>query len=572
MWILAFLFSINAFAAHFDDPEWRALLHFEKSSAISSNKFFLHPNGNLDPKAEWEATLNEFRKNPESLCRFPARAIYFQNTFKFVEPKDAPLCVRWKKWKEAISAKGIELVFAAGFISSPSSMYGHTLLKFPRSGKTEGHELLDYTLSFGADTGGAGGFNYVWKGLTGGFDGFYTTAPFYLKVREYNFVENRDFWIYPLKLPPDALEKLVAHAWELREIPFPYFFFRKNCSYFLLEFLKVAYPQIPLLDEFSFWAIPMDTIRTLKKYSLVGEPRYRPSRYRTLTERRNELSAEERSEAKKIANTDQWNPPNNPKVLDAAYELVRYKQEGRVIDPTKENQILSVRGIFPPPTELIFNETPPDLGHGTSRFGVNVGKNSKHTFGEITYRAALHDLLASQLGYEPYSELTMGDLVFRWEEKFFLERFDILKLRSIPPLDSWIFRKSWSFRTGVKRFSSLNCKAWNCLGAYMAGGMGFSLPISSAVLFALLELDVEAGKAYVKNHALGVGPSAGLWIPLGHTKFIFETEKRFKLLGDKKIPWWKLGVSQSFSTFELRATWQQTAAYEEGALGLYHYF
>lgn len=244
MWLALFFSLLSLASEPHEAAQWKALLHFESSSSLAEgSKFFLESAPNL--KGEWDSTLRAFRENPESLCRFPARAIYLREVLKeaFPEPKNSELCDRWHKWREAISAKGIELVFASGYLSSPSSMYGHTLLKFPRSGKTEGQDLLDYTLSFGAETGNAGGLAYVWKGLSGGFNGIYATAPFYLKVREYNFVENRDFWIYPIRLDPPALEKLVAHAWEIREMPFPYFFLRKNCSYFLLEFLKVAFPE-----------------------------------------------------------------------------------------------------------------------------------------------------------------------------------------------------------------------------------------------------------------------------------------------------------------------------------------
>ena len=215
MWVLA-LFFINICYGGEElilsarDPAWLALLHYEskRSSTLPGPPFFLSDRGHKDPQAELESTVSLFEKNPEEAhCRFPAREMFLRRQLLWNGP--VPNCERLDKWKAAFSAKGIELIFASAFINSPSSMYGHTLLKFPRSGITEGNDLLDYTLSYGADTGTTGGLAYVWKGLTGGFQGLFTSAPFYMKVKEYNHVDKRDFWIYPLRVLPGELEVLV---------------------------------------------------------------------------------------------------------------------------------------------------------------------------------------------------------------------------------------------------------------------------------------------------------------------------------------------------------------------------
>lgn len=291
--------------------------------------------------------------------------------------------------------------------------------------------------------------------------------------------------------------------------------------------------------------------------------------------RRARLTESEKSLAKKIALEKEWEiGAGNGRVLDAAYELFRYRSEGKLLDKVQENKILQARSAFPFEAPLEFKEISPDHGHRTALLGLKLGENSNHVFGELSYRGALHDLLSDSLGYEPYSELTMGDLALRWEEKLFLEKFEILKIRSLPPLDSWIFRKSWSFHLGYQRFKSLPCAAWNCAGATMGGSFGAAFEAGPVLGFLMGAADIEAGKALQKNYRIGIGPSAGLWIPFhSHTKLLLEGEKRWKVFGDsKQINLWRASLSQDIGAFQIRAVLEQWAGFREASVGAYWYF
>lgn len=581
MRILALFFL--CFAAHAGEgeaPGWKALLHYEgsQSSASPGQAFFLSPQGHVDPEAEFQATLALFQQFPEeAACRFPARALYLQRLGRVVaEPK----CERFLKWRAAIDPRGLELVFAAAFINSPSSMYGHTLLKFPRGGKTEGHELLDYTLNFGAETGGAGGFAYLWLGLTGGFPGYFSTAPFYLKVKEYNFVENRDFWVYPLNLSDAELELLLRHAWEVREVKFPYFFLRKNCSYFLLEFLEVARPGQGLTAHFPYWAVPMDTIRLLQKHNWLGEGTLRPSRYRLLNARAGLLSKAGKQELNSLLREGSLPAgEESAPVLDTAYELLRFRTEGKNIaasDAELERKILTERRKYPPAKALAFSELAPEKGHPTNRFYLGVGRNKDHAFGEISYRGTLHDLLSDSLGYEDFSELSMGDIRVRWEAgKIFPERVDVLRLRSLAPWDAWIPKRSWSFKGGFARAKELGCAAWRCLYGSLQGGMGASARLGSVLGFALAELDFQLGGVFNKDLRFLGGGTAGVWTPLWPgARVLLEGEFRWRLLGEKRTPrTYRAGFSQTLGRqWELRLSGERNRSYREALLAGHFYF
>ncbi len=567
-------------AAPWNSASWRALLHYDGTSSNvapaskqKSSAFFLTPNGHENPQAEWEAT-EKILQEPDGPCRYPARAIYFNKK----PVGQGQICERWEKWKNAVSADGIELVFAAAFLNSPSSMYGHTLLKFP---KNNAQELLHYTLNYGADTEGSGGFSYVWNGLTGGFQGRYATAPFYLKVKEYNQVENRDFWIYSLNVTKQELEILVAHAWELRDVDFPYYFLHKNCSYYLLEFLEVARPGQELVKAFPLWSVPMDTIRRLKEKGWIETARFRPSRQKILEAHKKNLSS---SETSVVANL--LKNPNTPiplgreaPVLEAAYQLFRYRTEGKHLTPEEkkqEEQLLKQRASAGAYNISVPEELPPETGHLTNRASLAYGMNRQNNFAEFSYRASLHDLLSRSTGLEPHSELSMGDFRFRLEQKrFFLERFDLLRLRSVAPLEAWFPRTAWSFRTGAARAKEMDCTAWHCLYGYLQGGWGVASRLGPFLFFALAEIDAEVGGVFDPNYRLSVGPSGGMQFPLWPgARVLLEGEARYRLLGEKRQKRSaRLGINQDVSkNWELRLESEVHRNQREGLLKVLRYF
>ncbi len=115
------------------------------------------------------------------------------------------------------------------------------------------------------------------KGIFGGYQGFFSTIPYYSKVQEYRDIENRDIWEYRLNLAPEHIHRLLMHTWEMGNAYFDYYFFKENCAYHILSLLEVANPQFHLTDQFHFWTIPADTIRLLiqNKMALSETSSYR---------------------------------------------------------------------------------------------------------------------------------------------------------------------------------------------------------------------------------------------------------------------------------------------------------
>ncbi|MCA9547481.1 MAG: DUF4105 domain-containing protein, partial [Myxococcales bacterium] len=231
-----------------DDPQWWALLHYRQGtfgpySEADGRGFFFAAEGHRDPHAELAATLRAlFRpavappRDPQAIpppaqrhpqCNFPARFAWLNARLGF-DPARLPRqpCPGYDRWRHALGATGATLVFADAYLNSPASMYGHTFLRLDQG--RQGSPLLSYAVNFSAAAANTGGLLYAVLGLTGGFDGYYSTTPYYMKVQEYSNVESRDLWEYRLALAPAELERLVAHAWELGSTTFDYYFFDEN--------------------------------------------------------------------------------------------------------------------------------------------------------------------------------------------------------------------------------------------------------------------------------------------------------------------------------------------------------
>src|SRR5688572_16379463 len=184
--------------------------------------------------------------------------------------------------------EGLTMVFASYYLNNPASMYGHTFFEINRP-DTRG--LLDYTINFAAYPDTTNGILFAIKGLTGGYPGRFSTMPYYMKVQEYNNLESRDLWEYPLQLDSPSMDRLIRHLWEMGQASMGYYFFNKNCSYQLLPLLEVANPSLHVVERFKFKAIPADTLRAVITQPHLARPvRLRPSHVSKMLWARSALS------------------------------------------------------------------------------------------------------------------------------------------------------------------------------------------------------------------------------------------------------------------------------------------
>jgi hypothetical protein len=525
--------------------EWRLLLHYQDNlfggvtSEQDDERFFLSLQGKHDPEAELKATIEAFfspvpleRSKQPAQCTFIARYRWLKERLRFDDGRLAPLvCERFDRWRAELNPQGISLIFPAAFMNNPASMFGHTFLRIDQKGQTEQTRILAYTIDYAAEVPPDVGLEYAYKGIFGGYKGFFSTPPYYLKVQAYRDIENRDMWEYRLNLTPDQVERLIMHAWEMGSAYFDYFFFKENCSYHILSLLEYANPELHLREQFHLYTIPADTVRAVvASPGLVGATTYRPSRSTIIKRKRAILTPGERRAAQQILHdpesareTDFAAMPvlRRALILDVVSDYLRYKAESDdpevKIHKERNRQVLTERSRLLVPSEevviLPYTERP-DAGHRTSRASIGAGWRNHDSFQEVSLRAAYHDLLDPEVGYTPDAQIEMVGATLRHynqPNQVRLERATLLNIVSLSPMDELFHGPSWKVNLGMNTIRHNGCQL--CSNGVASGGIGASMEsglLKREVYFAFAEAEANYSTAYDEHHRIGGGGTIGM--------------------------------------------------------------
>jgi hypothetical protein len=523
-------------------PEWHKLLHYVPNlvapgfhSLVDSPEFFNAAAGKNDPQAELEGTLLAFgseleetpqRQNPQ--CAFIARRAWLDEQLHFDRRRlQWRECKRFDEWHAALDAKHLTLVFAAAYLNNPSSMYGHTLLRVDASDQNERTRLLAYTLNFYANTNETNGVIFALRALWGAYPGSFSILPYYIKVREYNDMENRDLWEYELNFTPEEVERIVRHAWELQAAYFDYYFFDENCAYHLLGLLQVARPELDLAGPFRWWAIPSDTIRAVVAYpGLVAKSVYRPANATVIERRLSLMSADERTLARDLSQQRAragdprmraLPPERAAAVLEASYDYVNYRRATGKHDLdapaayARELLLARSRVDAPPQTPVIPDaETRPELGHGSSRVTLGAGRLGASGFAELRARGAYHDLLDPDPGYSPGAQIEFFNAALRHysEGRSEVESFIPIDIVSLSPRDDFFGSVSWKIAAGWwRQFANDGSRP---LSTNVEGGAGLAWALRrGSTLYAFLDSGLRAHPHLDDGYQLGAGATLG---------------------------------------------------------------
>ena len=560
----------RAHDAHLADArEWHLLLHYRANlfggytSEQDDPGFFLSPVGKTDPQAELDATLAQFfsaelvgRSKQPAQCAFVARYAWLKTQLSFDDALLSPLkCERFEAWFAGFEAEAVTLIFPSAFMNNPASMFGHTFLRIDQRGQTPLTRILAYTINFAADVPKGEGLAYPVRGIFGGYSGYFSTIPYYLKVQEYRDIENRDIWEYRLNFDGPQIRRLLMHAWELGNASFDYFFFKENCSYHLLSLLEYADPSLHLTERFRVWTIPADTVRLLAAQpGLVTDTVFRPSRVTLIRRKREHLSVSEHElvtnvvrDATAAQSDDLRRLPLSRQafVLDVASDYVRYKgerDEGEAASARAQNrQILTARSLLRIPSEdlaILPFAAQPDAGHKTSRASLGGGWRNNDTFEEVTVRAAYHDLLDPEPGYTPDAQIEVGAISFRHynrADQSRIERATLLNVVSLSPIDRLFRAPSWKLNVGMQTIRHRGCEL--CSNWGVNGGIGASAEthlLRREVFFAFAEVEGNYSGAYEERHRVGGGASAGFYADLAERWRVLATATYLRYaLGDR---------------------------------------
>lgn len=565
--LLFFVLSSNVLAQSYTDtltlsqsPQWRAFLHIniDNSSAniesyVDDSHFFLATDGSTNPESELKATIKALKSQSDIQCKYPARTAFLLKNIPHLSnamPKSN--CLEYQNWRKKLNTASVVLVFASAQLNSPSSMYGHTFLRFDTKDISKDSTYLSYALNFGATIPeNENGFLYAAKGLTGGYPGNFAANPYFEKIKEYSRLENRDLWEYKLNLAAPEIDIMLAHIWELRDVNFEYYFFDENCSFRLLELLDVARPNMNLAGDFPVTVMPLDTIRVVEDANLILETHFRPSILTELEAQLALLSTDERSLVLTLSrdinflSSDEFTAlPTKQKqlVVDSAYRYLRYKNtfNGRQADITKRSFEL-LRYLNKNPSKLnIAIERPisPNKGHKTAMLGMSVGQNDKQNFVEFKYRGSYHDLLDPVAGYHAGMSLNMVNVSLRVydEDNIKIEKAELLDIFSLSQRNELLSPWSWQANVSLEQQWTNGKEVLITQGT---AGRGVSYkPLADSYVFLMATGRLELNRKLDTYTSVAPGlhagflyywPASTLLIEAEHYQFLFEQTQRSRI-------------------------------------------
>ncbi len=490
-------------------PTWHSLIHYEQGfvssgSDITTPSFFLSPVGHDDPEDELKATVQAFIDTPSMQCRFPARKVWLLNELPDVS-FPAVECPEYQQFLDAFSTDSISVVYASGYLGNPASMYGHVLLKF----NGRGSELLDNTYSYGAMVPDPDNkLVYIYKGITGGYQGHFANHKYHHQSLAYNESELRDMWEYRLSLPQEKIDFLLAHLWELDNTSMTYYFFKQNCGYQLAKLLELVIEQ-PLLAPQKMWVMPYDMVMMLNQpetQALVSEVIYHESRQEKLYSRFSQLNSVEKETVQKVINLSvgetlteirALNIQEAKRVIDIMYDYYAFlevKNDGLSENDIAKREALLTERFMLPAGESRWNKPekePPHKAQNTAKIQLSTLYNDEFGEGlEFRFRANYYDLLNLNAARIPFSELNTFDLSLLYsleEDKWDIRELTLFNVVNLNVSQTGLSEDksyAWALSAGYKP-QHLSC--FDCSDMYVGGFVGesFSLKNNSAGYVAL---------------------------------------------------------------------------------------
>jgi len=527
---------------------WKAMLHFPKhgtQSLIDDPTFFLSPQGRTDPSAELAASIEAFNQKPTATgddspqCRFLGRYRWLQrNAPTLAKNFVAQDCPAWEKLIARVKPHSVTLVFPDGYLNSPASMFGHTLLRIDQA---DPQPLRSFAVNYAAQTNEENGIAYAFNGLTGEYKGYYSLMPYPEKLQEYQFGEQRDIWEYQLKLSPAETATMLEHIWELQGIYANYYFLDRNCSFQLLALIEAARPNLDLLNDWGPSVIPIDTIRRLESASLIGQSNLRPSQATQINQKLKRLSHIEVEIVQNLGdpniNVNDIDLPNDiarrALVLDSATDYLQWERSRQNMSLeqyrirflyllSQRSQIKNIKSNIIK-TEAIATHDPMD-GHGTKKFSVSaIQQRNTHTLG-LSYRPAFHDMRDRGNGYRTGAGISFLEINARWDQrqdKFTVDTFDLLKIESLAPRNALLKPYSWRVNVGAKRADPLNMNSPLQPFASVGAGPTFRPNQGQWLIFATAEALLSRDRVENKTFT-DVGWRLGTqWRPNDHISMTF---------------------------------------------------
>jgi len=513
---------------------WLKLLHFKHNNGtaaetyIIEEKFFLSPQKRT-PKKEWEAALKLFsspinskNNNEDPRCLFPARFkfinMYAKNKLGLIE------CPNLQKWKDGVNARAVTIVHAAQYIGNPASFFGHLFLRFDVAAieyQTLRLDTLAHSIGFFAQMPpGTNAFDYVVKGLGGGFPASFIFSTYAKSLEDYNYIEDRDLWEYELNLSQDKIDFMLDHLWEMKNFgKFDYYFLKENCAYQLLAFLEAVEPNWHLTDDFFAYTLPAEGLAKLFAANAIRESSYRPSLGTQLRKRVKKLKAKQLETVDGvIEGVIKPTDVESPEVLDVVIDLIEYKthkKKGKV--PKKylyiKKESMEKRSSLPILASENIKASPPHLGHSPSRIQVGIERANDEVNLLIEGRPALHNLLEGS-GYPAgfsIEVLNIKSKYSQYKNNIFIDELTILRVENLREFE-WIdLAPAWQFDFGWNRLKSNKWYGDNNLNFSGEGKLGIASSAQKIIQYYMrAALSYDSDPNILGNFTVGLGVNGGI--------------------------------------------------------------
>ena len=526
---------------------WKRLLYAEGTAEHGSNQkkrnqsevsysgYFYAPDGRENIQHELNADISALFQtadpNQSIRCKFPARSQWLMQQLNITE-QELPVisCPEFDQWYGQIKPYKATLIYATDFMGNPSSMFGHTLLRLdPKDQKQL--NLVSYAINYAATVNSDDNWSYAWKGLVGKYPGEYSLMPYYRKVKEYGDFESRDLWEYELSLNPEETAFLVKHIWEMQKVSFPYYFVNDNCAYRLLGLIDLVRPDQHLRQNFSYAAIPIETIKAIDQQGLIKETVYRPALETQLNSQAKQHGHALAKTAHRLASLapqqmpevlTQYNEADRAKILEMAYDDLYLQFVARQVDASftqpRFRQLLGLRSqisINKQRQAPIQPKVNPIDGHDARKWSVAVGEIQGDQYAEIGHRQAYHELIDPQGGFRTGTQLLFLDGAAQWRnDRLKLEHLDLLTVNSYNPITPFKTPITWGFTLGWQQEAIQNGRFTDqqqhgVMSMKAQSGYTIADDDRKHLCYAELQTQFQTGKSLDDGWRIGLGPTLG---------------------------------------------------------------
>ena len=531
----------------YKSPYWKTLLHYKPSlfhknkSLVDDPMFFCAKKGKTNPKAELEATIKAFfspapaKDERHAIERFPGRFKWIcdeLNLSKEDFPYDGDAF--YQSIVKKVNPGDVYLVFPAGFLKNPASVFGHTFLLVETKGQSR---IIANSINYGAVTNITNGVLYALLGLCGGFRGYFGFVPYYEKIKQYADMDMRDIWEYRLNFSDEEKDRMLRHVFDLSGIYSRYFFISENCSYNLLFLVEAAKPETNITNVLGGVVEPIETVKTIYEMGLTDKAEYRPSVYSRLESEKTQLTKAQNKYIKKLcygkATTADFPFGDLPKEKQAEIwsqasdYLISLLNSKKITSDEYRPRFLAVlserRKLGKVENTSVIKEPPhPEKAHGSKKVAISGGKDIGGAFAGAELRLTAHELLESPAGYASNSELVFGNIDVRFhpdEKEFYLKKALLASVVSLPVSDMYFFNSALNIVMGFD--SNPNEEKEEDLAFRLKSMFGTSIrPASWIQPYFLAGFDAYFSPKYERGHfyadpllgaELGFITTAGIW-------------------------------------------------------------